>query len=132
MSTKEMTTKEKSDNLTTRETTRARERFVTPEVDIFETAEGLTLVADLPGISKENLDIHVEKGILTIQGSQERDDTGGYIFREFAPVGYYRRFELPSEIDQSKIEANLKGGALTLKLPKAVSALPKRIDIKAA
>jgi len=130
MKDKELATRE--DNLSTRETTRARERFVTPKVDIYETSEGLILMADMPGIEKNKLNISLEKGILTIEGRQDNGEDANYVFREFAPVGYYRRFELPAEIDQDRIEANLKGGALTLRLPKAAKVLPKKIEIKAA
>jgi len=101
--------------------------WLTPAVDIFETEEALTLVADLPGVGKENLQIGVEKDILTIEGPAT---IGGEAFyREFDAAGYYRRFQLPDNLDIGKIVAELKDGVLTVSLPKAAAARPRRIEV---
>lgn len=101
--------------------------WLTPTVDIFETEEALTLVADLPGVGKESLQLGVENDILTIEGPAA---TGGEAFyREFDANGYYRRFQLPDNLDLEKISAELKDGVLTVSLPKAAAARPRRIEV---
>lgn len=121
-------TREGSD-LQGREATRNTARFLRPAVDICETEEGLTLVADIPGVKKEGLSVDVDQGILTISGRSEEGLQGNAIFREFELAGYYRQFQLPTEIDTEKIAAELKNGVLTLRLPKAEAAKPRRIEI---
>jgi len=101
--------------------------WLTPAVDIFETEEALTLVADLPGTGKENLQIGVEAGILTLQGPANTE--GEAFYREFGAGGYYRRFQLPDNLDLEKIAAELKNGVLTVTLPKAAAARPRRIEV---
>lgn len=113
-----------------REETRTIERYLTPAVDIFETEEGLTLVADLPGLEKDDLHVDIDKGVLTIQGSTKLEAGGSRLFDEFSVAGYYRQFRLPEGIDPDRTAAELKDGVLTLNLPKAEAAKPKKIAIK--
>jgi HSP20 family molecular chaperone IbpA len=101
--------------------------WLTPAVDIFETEEAVTLVADLPGMGKENLQLGVEAGILTLQGPADTGDDAFY--REFGANGYYRRFQLPDNLDLEKIAAQLRNGVLTVTLPKAAAARPRRIEV---
>lgn len=101
--------------------------WLSPAVDIFETEEALTLVADLPGMGKEDLHLGVEGGILTIEGPAATGDDAFY--REFGADGYYRRFQLPENLDLEKIAAELKNGVLTVTLPKAAAARPRRIEV---
>jgi HSP20 family molecular chaperone IbpA len=116
-----------------REETRSQERYVTPPVDIYENGDGLVVKADLPGVAKENLDVRVENGLLTIQTRREQATSGGApIYREYELVNFFRQFELSDKVDQQKISADLKHGVLTLRLPRAEEAKPKRIDIKIA
>lgn len=117
--------------MTGREETRNMENYIRPAVDIFETEEGLTLMADLPGVAKEGLDVGIEKGILTIKGSVSGETTGNTLYREFALANFYRQFQLPDEIDPEKTRAELKNGVLVLALPKAEAAKPRRIEITA-
>jgi HSP20 family protein len=112
-----------------KEETRTPENFIRPAVDIFETEAGLTLMADLPGVSKEGLEINIDKGILAIKGSVEMAGTGNDRYREFTLANYYRQFQLPDEIDPEKAHAQLKDGVLRLDLPKAEAAKPRRIEI---
>jgi len=112
-----------------REETRAQERYITPPVDIFETKDGLTVVADLPGVEQNALDVRVADGILTIQGKTARVAPGTPTEREFELLNFYRQFELPEEIDSDKIAAELKHGVLTLRLPKKEKAKPRKVEI---
>ena len=113
-----------------REETRATERVMVPAVDIFESEEQLTLVADMPGVDKKGLDINLEKGVLTINGNIELEVRGKPLLREFSTANYYRQFKLSEHIDAAKSTADLKDGVLTLSIPKAESAKPKRIEIR--
>lgn len=115
--------------LSGREETRNHETFIRPAVDIFETDEGLTLKADLPGVTKEGLEIDIDKGILTIQGSVSGEGGGTTLYREFTLSNFYRQFQLPDEIDPERTRAELKAGVLTLSLQKAEAAKPRRIEV---
>lgn len=117
--------------LTGREETRNMESYIRPAVDIFETEEGLTLMADLPGVDKEGLDVGIEKGILTIKGTVSGETTGNELYTEFTLANFYRQFQLPDEIDPEKTRAELNNGVLVLNLPKAEAAKPRRIEITA-
>lgn len=112
------------------ELTRTQERYFKPPVDIYETSEGLVVVADLPGVSKENLDVQVKDDILTIQAHSKKQATGNSVFKEFELVNFFRQFQLSDKVDSNNISAELKHGVLTLKLPKAEEAKPKRIEVK--
>jgi HSP20 family protein len=113
-----------------REETRSQERYITPPVDIYETADGLVVKADLPGVAKEDLDVRVENGLLTIRGKAAHAAPGNPVYREYGLVNFFRQFELNERVDQSKISADLKHGVLTLNLPKAEEAKPRRIEVK--
>ena len=112
--------------------TRESELYMTPAVDIFETADGLTVLADVPGVAKDGLEINVDDKILTIRGNVTLPDQSGLISAEFGMMNYFRQFRLSDEVDQEKIKASLDQGVLTLLLPKAEHAKPKRIEVKAS
>ncbi len=112
-----------------REDTRAQERYIAPPVDIFEDKDGLTVVADLPGVEQKGLDVRVADGILTIQGRTAHVAPGTVIEREYELLNFYRQFELPEEVDSEKIAAELKYGVLTLHLPKKEKAKPRKIEV---
>jgi HSP20 family protein len=112
-----------------REETRPRHSYLSPAVDIYETEEALVLRADLPGLPKESVDIHVEKGVLTIQGQVAEQERGEKLIGEFASGPYYRQFRIPDSVDPAKAAADFKNGVLTLTLPRAERAKPRRIDI---
>ncbi|BCR06736.1 heat-shock protein Hsp20 [Desulfuromonas versatilis] len=129
MTDKNMTVKTETASPVRNEATRAGERYLTPAVDIFETENGLTLVADLPGVAKENLEIGIDKGVLTLEGRTGKPQGNGNVYHEFSIPGYYRRFQLPDGLDSEHSSAELKDGVLTLKLPKAAAARPRRIEV---
>lgn len=104
----------------------------TPAVDIFETDTELALLADMPGVKVNNLNIDLNENVLTLDGDVESpegaDETD--IIREYRTGKYQRQFTLSQVIDQSKIDAELKDGVLQLKLPKIEAATPRKITVK--
>lgn len=121
----------KKENAPTLESTRTREEFFAPRVDIYDTDDGLELLADLPGILPDDLKIRVEEGILTIEAKRvEEKREVEYAYREFEPVSYFRQFELSDEVDQEKIGADFVHGVLKLHLPRAAKAKPRQIEVK--
>jgi HSP20 family molecular chaperone IbpA len=104
----------------------------TPSVDIFETERELTLLADLPGVTAENLTIDLRENTLTLTGEVEPFERADEedILIEYEIGKYYRQFSLSNVIDQSKIDANLTDGVLRLTLPKVEDAKPRKIEIR--
>jgi HSP20 family molecular chaperone IbpA len=104
----------------------------TPSVDIFETERELTLLADLPGVTPENLTIDLRENTLTLTGEVESFERGHEedILVEYEIGKYYRQFSLSNVIDQSKINAKLTDGVLRLTLPKVEEAKPRKIEVK--
>jgi HSP20 family protein len=104
----------------------------TPAVDIVEDADKIELAVDVPGIKQEELDIQVDKDVLTLRGTRklERKEDKEH-FRRFERVtgGFVRSFTLPKTVDADKIGASLKDGVLTLTLPKKPEAQPKQIKV---
>jgi HSP20 family protein len=127
-----LTTRHQEASAQHREETRAPERFLRPAVNIIEDEAGLMLIADLPGASKQSLDIHVEKGVLTINAPVNRDMPGRPVYSEFEWAPYYRQFQIPDTIDQGAVKAEFSAGMLTLRLPKAEAAKPRRIEVSIA
>ncbi|HEY5975408.1 MAG TPA: Hsp20/alpha crystallin family protein [Geobacteraceae bacterium] len=113
-----------------REETRSAEKYIKPAVNIIETEEGLTLTADLPGASKEDLDVNVEKGILTLSAPVSLTMLGRAAYTEFELAPYYRQFSIPESLDHEKAKAEFVNGILTLRIPKAEVAKPRRIEVK--
>ena len=114
------------------ESTRNQERYVAPPVDIYETRDGLVVLADLPGVAKEALDVRVDNNVLTIRGHARHGVPGEMVYREYELVNFFRQFELSDKVDQNQITADLKSGVLTLHLPKAQEAKPRQIEVKVA
>jgi HSP20 family molecular chaperone IbpA len=130
MAASELTERNNERTVQAREETRSSEKFIKPAVNIIETEEGLTLTADIPGASKESLDVNVEKGILTITAPVSRDMPGNGGYTEFELASYYRQFSIPESLDHVKAKADLANGILTLRIPKAEAAKPRKIEIK--
>jgi HSP20 family protein len=115
---------------TSEETTRAGRTYV-PQVDIFETQDGLWLWADMPGVDEKSVNVHLEDGVLTIEGQV---DVTPYeevtpLYTEYNVGNYMRRFTLSSEVDSERIVARMQNGVLALEIPKAERAKPRRIAI---
>jgi HSP20 family molecular chaperone IbpA len=98
-------------------------------VDIYETPDGLVVMADLPGVTRENLDVRVDNNILTIRGMSKHTAPSDPVYREYELINFFRQFELGEKIDQGKISAELKHGVLQLHLPKAAEAKPRQIEV---
>jgi len=111
------------------EDTRTRERYVTPPVDIYETPEGLVVIADVPGVTPDHVDVRVDNHILTIWGQAAHGLPAEPTYREYELVNYFRQFDLSAKVDESKIAAELKQGVLTLTLSKVAEAQPRKIAV---
>jgi HSP20 family protein len=130
MAERTVPTRSQGETPKSREDTRSQQRYIAPPVDIYETPEALVVLADLPGVSKEDLDVRVDNHLLTIHGTVFHGVHGDLVYREYELVNYFRQFELTNNVDQSRISAELRHGVLTLSLPKAEEAKPKRIEVK--
>jgi HSP20 family protein len=111
------------------ESTRNHERYVAPPVDIYETRDGLVVLADVPGVAQEALEVRVDNNMLTIRGHARHGVPGEVTYREYELVNFFRQFELSDKVDQGRITADLKCGVLTLNLPKAEEAKPRQIEV---
>ena len=109
------------------------QRAVLPAIDVFEDASGITLLADMPGVPKDQLELKVEGEALLIEGSVQPRTPEGLeaIYAEVRAPRYRRSFTLSRELDTTRIEANLKDGVLRLRIPKQAHAQPRRIAVTA-
>ena len=106
-------------------------RFFVPATDVYETDDGLTLVMEMPGVSRDNLDVSLEEGVLRVEGRLDPSRYAGHdpVYTEYNIGHYARSFSLSDKIDQEKIAAKLEDGVLTLTLPRSPAAQPRRITI---
>lgn len=104
-------------------------RAFMPTADIFETEEALNVVLEMPGVSKENVDINVEEGVLTVEGRIDFQKYEGLrpVYSEYNVGPYRRSFRLSNQVDQAKITAEMQDGVITLTLPKAEKADRRRL-----
>jgi HSP20 family protein len=107
-------------------------RFYVPYTDVYETDDALTLVMEMPGVDRKDIDVSLENDVLRVQGNidfsqYERMEP---VYTEYNVGHYMRSFALSSKVDQQQISAQLEDGVLTLTLPKAAEARPRRIAIK--
>ena len=128
---KEIQAREKQESPASAELTKPGPVFV-PAADIFETENEITLLADMPGVKAEDVNIDLRENILTLEGdATPPENIGGEdILREYEIGKYYRQFTLSESIDQQKIEAGLNDGVLRLTLPKVEKASPRKIMVK--
>jgi len=110
--------------------TRDESRTLTPPVDIFDVEDGLAVIVDMPGVGKDDLDVRVENDVLTLSGKPKSLLSQTPIYTEFQLANFYRQFQLSDRVDQEKIRAEAKNGVLTLHLPKAEKAKPKKIAVQ--
>ena len=106
-------------------------RSFVPTGDIYEGENALTVVLEMPGVDKNNVDISLEAGVLNIEGRLDFSKYEGMqpLYTEYNIGHYHRGFSLSNKIDQGKISAEMKDGVLTLTLPKAEEAKPRKISI---
>jgi HSP20 family molecular chaperone IbpA len=109
------------------------QRAVLPAVDVFEDAGGITLLADMPGVPRDQLELKLEGDALLVEGSVQPRTPEGLeaVYAEVRVPRYRRSFTLSRELDRTRIEANLKDGVLTLRIPKQAHAQPRRIAVSA-
>jgi len=123
-----------SDNKQALQTAReADTRAVLPRVDVFEDASGITLLADLPGVPRDKLELKVEGDTLLLEGAVQPQTPEGLeaVYAEVRIPRFRRSFTLSRELDTQRIDANLKDGVLTLRIPKQAQAQPRRITVQA-
>ena len=106
-------------------------RMFVPVTDIFETPEALTVVLEMPGVDRNNLEASVEDDVVTIEGRIDFSKYEGMqpVYTEYNVGHYARSFEISDKIDQSKISAQMKDGVVTIVLPKAEQAKPRKIQV---
>lgn len=126
--------KHETDNTATIERTKTGKVFV-PAVDIYETEKEIVLLADMPGVDEKSIDIILEKNVLSIKGSVEAITPKDYtlVYSEYEVGDFERSFTVDTEsVDRDKIKATYKNGVLSLHLPKAEPAQPKKISVAVA
>ncbi|MEZ6062537.1 MAG: Hsp20/alpha crystallin family protein [Planctomycetaceae bacterium] len=103
----------------------------TPPIDIYETADGLVLYADLPGVTRDGLDLQVQDNRLTLFGRvSRRDELDGHpVHGEYQVGDFLRSFILSDEVDHERITARLNNGLLRVELPRATRTKPRRIEV---
>jgi HSP20 family molecular chaperone IbpA len=103
-----------------------------PAVDIFETDNAITVLADMPGVKASDLEVDLRDNVLTLTGraSSIEGDHESDVLREYESGTYFRQFTLSEAIDQTKIDARLTNGVLRLELPKVEKAKPQQISIR--
>jgi HSP20 family molecular chaperone IbpA len=122
----------RTDAATRNEAGQRSDAALMPPVDVVEDSAGITLRADLPGVPKEKLKLQVEAGTLTIEGevSIAMPESMEATYAEVSVPRFRRVFTLSKELDTGKVSAEFKHGVLSLRIPKAEHAQPRRIDIK--
>lgn len=108
-------------------------RCYRPDVDIVETAGELTIHADIPGVSRDDIDIDFENGVLSIRGNVRDRELEGVdaILTEYGTGDFYRTFRVSEKIDTARITAEYENGVLTLHLPKVEAVKPRKITVQA-
>jgi len=110
----------------------ARVRF-TPRVDILEKPDEMVLHLDLPGVKGEDVEVQFERGELTVKGVRHLPgQPGRSLVEEFGAGEYYRAFLISQDVAGDRITAELKDGVLTVCLPRAAAAMPRKIGVKTA
>ena len=113
----------------TRESTERSTRTIAPPVDIFETDQSFVVLADLPGVGPDGLEVISERDTLTIRGRTDRSEEEPD-YQEFVLSDYRRTFALTEDLDVSQVSATLKDGVLRIQIAKSPRLQPKRIPIK--
>jgi len=116
-----------------REGSRGGNAPYSPLCDIYETADELVLLADMPGTGPDQVDLKFENGLLTIYGRcpPRREENARAVLAEYGVGDYYRSFEINEDIDAEKIGAELRNGVLAVRLPKMEAAKPRKIPVRA-
>ncbi len=123
-----------STTVTKQATSAPAEAALMPPVEVIEDASGITLYADMPGVTREKINLHVEADTLTIEGEMALPTPEGLeaTHVEVAHPRYRRVFTLSKELDASKVGAEFAHGVLKLRIPKAEHAQPRKIEVRVA
>lgn len=105
--------------------------YFSPAVDIFDNERDLIVLADMPGVGPDEIEIDLREDTLTILGKVTESPEGEILLNEFQVGNYYRTFRISDSVDRSKISASISDGVLKLTLPKAEKAVPRKIPISA-
>lgn len=110
----------------------ASEKQYLPAVDAYETVDELVLVADMPGVTPESLEVTVEEGVLTLLGRVTAPAIEGerLIQREFVRGDYYRQFRIPRDFLADRIDAAMKAGVVTIRIPRAERTKSRKVDVR--
>ena len=106
------------------------QRAAAPPVDVFENADEVLLVADVPGVSSDQIDVRVENGTLTLQARRSAESGGTALAREYEVVDFARTFRIPAGIDVANINAEAKNGTVLVRLPKVAAVKPRKIVVR--
>lgn len=109
-----------------------RRQTWTPPVDVLETKDEVLLIADVPGVAADGLDIQIENGLLTIEARvmPRHENEPTYLLREHGAKVFARSFNIGDGVNSEAITADIRDGRLTLHLPKAEAAKPRKIEVK--
>lgn len=132
MATSTPTYKTETQPVARAETTRGGRQY-TPQVDILERDQEITLVADMPGVTRDDVDVTYERGLLTIHGRVNRPaspEGATFLAHEYGVGDWRRAFEIGEGIDAKRIDAELRDGVLTVHLPKSAEITPRKITVK--
>jgi len=107
-------------------------RVFLPSADIYESQDSLTVILEMPGVEKDNVEVRIEDNVLSVEGRIDLSKYQGLLplYTEYNIGHYARSFRLSDAIDQAKINAEVKDGVLSLKLPKAEKTKPRTIQVK--
>jgi HSP20 family molecular chaperone IbpA len=110
-----------------------RARVLVPRADIYESGETIVILADMPGVTEETVDVTLERNILSIYGKTSRSGMDGFklLHSDYEQGDFRRVFSLSNEIDREGIVATVKNGVLKLVLPKSKKAVPRKIEVSA-
>jgi HSP20 family protein len=113
--------------------TQGAEAPIRPPVDIWEDKDGITLCADMPGVSKDRLSVRIDGNNLIVEGQVRLDlaDGAQALYADIRSSLYRRSFALSGELETAKIEASLKDGVLTVRIPKRAELRPRKIEVQA-
>jgi HSP20 family protein len=130
MASRELQVQQKRE-LEKKEETTIPARIFLPMTDIYEASDALTVVLEMPGVEKDNVEVSVEDGVLNVQGRLDLNKYQGLtpLYTEYNIGHYSRSFRLSSKIDQNKIAAEMQDGVLSLTLPKTEEAKPRTIRV---
>jgi len=109
-------------------------QYYRANVDILEKQDELMLVADMPGVKSDGIDINFEDGVLTIEGKLKSryDEHSDFLLAEYGIGNFYRTFRVSEQVDSSRIHAEYGNGVLTVHLPKAEEAKPRKIQVQSS